>query len=219
MVTLMTTQNSPETGKSNVPICYIVTDIETDGPNPGEHSMLSFASVAVDNSGHIFDQFNANLAQLDGAISDSGTLAWLKSKPEAWQELQKDPASASNVIHAYLAWIRALPYQAVFVAHPLSFDGAWIDWYMRTFTQTRLCCGLYGGEQVFSGAGIDLQSLIMGITGWDYANCRRPQYPEEWFGGYAHTHKALDDALGYAHILSRMLRLQKSKACDFGIQK
>jgi hypothetical protein len=46
----------------------------------------------------------------------------------------------------------------------------------------------------------------MGITGWDYGRCRRDYYPEEWFGGYLHTHKAIDDARGYAWVLSAALR-------------
>ena len=110
-------------------------------------------------------------------------------------------------MRAYVEWIRQLPTQGVFVAHPLAFDGYWMDWYLRTFTNLRIHCGPYGGERLFFNSGaLDLQSLLMGALGMDYKDCRRSLYPEEWFGGYAHAHRALDDAKGYAHILSMVLK-------------
>ena len=42
--------------------------------------------------------------------------------------------------------------------------------------------------------------------GWGYSRCRREHYPEEWLGGHIHTHRAIDDSLGYAHLLKEMLR-------------
>jgi hypothetical protein len=30
--------------------------------------------------------------------------------------------------------------------------------------------------------------------------------PPEWFGDIAHTHRAIDDARGYAHLLGVLLR-------------
>ncbi len=32
---------------------YVSTDVEADGPIPGPHSLLSFASVAVDQAGNV----------------------------------------------------------------------------------------------------------------------------------------------------------------------
>ncbi len=40
---------------------FVVTDIESDGHNPLESSMLSFASVAVDVTGAVLDEFEAVL--------------------------------------------------------------------------------------------------------------------------------------------------------------
>lgn len=112
---------------------------------------------------------------------------------------------------AYADWIRALPGPALFVAHPLAFDGLWIDWYLRRFTGHRLAHGPYTGAPLFHGAGIDLPSLIMGVMGWSYDRCSRAHYPPDWFGGHAHTHRAIDDAMGYAHLLQEMLRRQRSR--------
>ena len=51
----------------------------------------------------------------------------------------------------------------------------------------------------------------MGVTGWDYAHCLRQNYPEEWYGGHPHSHRAIDDAMGYASILMEMLRRLRAR--------
>lgn len=187
--------------------CYVVTDIETNGPHLGVNSMLSFASVAVDARGSITQTFEANLTELEGGAPDPKTLAWLRSNAEAWRYATRNPRSPHLVIADYVSWLRALPRPRVFVAHPLGFDGIWIDWYLRKFAE-ELLVGLNPDESLFNGGGIDLQSLIMGRLGWDYEKCKRVNYPADWFGGHHHTHKAIDDAMGYAHVLCAVLGLR-----------
>jgi|SRR5215831_8668538 len=187
-------------------ICYVVTDIETDGPEPGANSMRTFASVVVDEGGAIAGQFEGCLATLPGAQPRPATLEWLMGQPKAWADIIRNPKPASEVMADYADWVRGLPAPAVFVAHPMAFDGFWIDWYLRRFTGLRLVCGPYGGESLFLGAGIDLASLVMGVQGWSYHRCRRELYPEAWFGAHPHSHCAIDDAMGYAHVLATILR-------------
>jgi hypothetical protein len=68
-----------------------------------------------------------------------------------------------------------------------------------------------GGEELFLGAGLDLPSLLMGERGWELGQCRRENYPKDWSGGHMHTHRAIDDALGYANVLSNVLRRRAGK--------
>ena len=187
-------------------VCYVVTDIETDGPQPGSNSMRRFALVAVDDAGKVFDQFEGGLAPLDGARTDDKTGGWLRSQPGVWADLTRDPRPAVEVMARFANGVRALPSEPVFTAHPLVFDGYWMDWYLRTFLDMRMDRGPYAGQRLFFGAVLDLPSLVMGVTGWDYGRCRREYYPPEWFGGHPHSHRAIDDALGYASILAEMLR-------------
>jgi len=194
--------------------CFVVTDIETDGPQPGANSMRTFASVAVTEDGDIIGQFEGCLAPLDGAAPHPKTLAWLQGQPAVWADIVRDPRPAREVMAAFAAWVRALPHEPVFTSHPLAFDGFWIDWYLRHTLGLRLDKGAYPGERLFFGAGLDLPSLIMGVTGWDYARCRFQYYPVEWLGGHAHTHRAIDDALGYASILREMLRRLRASAAS-----
>jgi hypothetical protein len=133
------------------------------------------------------------------------TLAWFEQNPEAWKAATMDPAAPSLVMHRYAQWVRTLPWPRVFVAHPLTFDGFWIDWYLRRFVGLPLVAGFNKHEQLFFGAGLDMQSLIMGRLRIDYCACRRAAYPESWFGGHVHTHRAIDDAMGYASVLRHLL--------------
>lgn len=52
---------------------------------------------------------------------------------------------------------------------------------------------------------IDLPSFIAGRLRMNYTQCVRANYPGHWFGGHEHAHKAIDDALGYAHVLRHVL--------------
>ena len=51
---------------------YVSTDVETDGPIPGPHSMLSFASAAYQPDKTLVGTFSANLETLPGAAGASG---------------------------------------------------------------------------------------------------------------------------------------------------
>ena len=45
---------------------YVATDIESNGPSPGHHSMLSFGSVAFTPDKTILSTFERNLELLPG---------------------------------------------------------------------------------------------------------------------------------------------------------
>lgn len=185
---------------------YIVTDLETDGPDPGVHSMLSLASVACDAAGRRLGHFTINLQAMPGHQADAGTLAWWRTEPAAWAALQQERVPAQQAMDRFVAWVRGFGPAAVFVGSPLIFDGAWVDWYLRRFAATRLLRAPRSEAHLFAGGGLDLASFVMGRTGLSYAQCTAKQYPEEWFGGHPHSHIALDDAEGYAHLLGRVLR-------------
>lgn len=186
------------------PTSFVVVDIEADGPDPGRHSMLSFGAAAVDAEGRSRGDFTANLAPVPGHEQDAGTMAWWHTEPEAWRETTRDPRDPAAVMTAFADWVRALPGTPVFVAHPLTFDGQWIDWYLRRFVGCRLFRRPRSPGLCHAG-GLDLQSMVMVVTGWDYRRCERENYPESWLGEHVHTHRAIDDARGYAHLLVLIL--------------
>ena len=44
-----------------------------------------------------------------------------------------------------------------------------------------------------------------GVTGGDLATFTQHQLPQEWFGEFPHTHRAIDDARGYANLLVELI--------------
>ena len=70
---------------------YVSTDIEADGPIPGPHSMLSFASAAFTADKTLLGTFTRNLEPLPDAAPDPKTAAWWKTQPEAWAACRRDP--------------------------------------------------------------------------------------------------------------------------------
>ena len=70
---------------------YISTDVETDGPIPGPHSMLSLGSAAFTADKRLVGTFSANLQTLEGASAHPETAAWWKTQPQAWSACRTDP--------------------------------------------------------------------------------------------------------------------------------
>ena len=185
---------------------YVVTDVEADGPRPGESSMLSFASVAVGADGTQHGRFEAVLEPLPGAHPDPGTLAWFATVPEAWEAATTDPEPADEVMRRWNDWVRRLPRPRTFAASPLAFDGAWMDHYLRRFTHDTLLPGPYEEDRLFDGPGLCLRSYTAAVTGRPVGDLATSTLPAAWLGEIEHTHRAIDDAVGYAHLLTTLLR-------------
>src|SRR4051812_9815567 len=100
-----------------MPEVYVSTDVEADGPIPGPHSMLSFASAAYLPDKTLLGTFEANLALLPGAQGDEKTMAWWRTQPEAWAACRDNPREPAVLMREYVAWLKALPGKPVFVAY------------------------------------------------------------------------------------------------------
>ena len=98
------------------------------------------------------------------------------------------------------------------VASPLGFDGTYVDAYLRRFTSYGLAQGPDETDRLFHGAGLCLKSLACGLVGGDPATFSVHDLPKEWFGDVPHTHRAIDDARGYAHLLVEVLRRSRERA-------
>ncbi|QIK71963.1 hypothetical protein G7070_06415 [Propioniciclava coleopterorum] len=193
---------------------YVVTDIEVDGPWYGANSMRSFASVAVTMDGTEHGQFEAVLEELPGAAPDAGTWAWFQSQPEVLAAATSAPRPIPEVMADYVTWVRTLPGPAVFAASPVAFDGGWIDRYLRRFTRYGIAQGPYEADRLFAGVPVCIRSYAAAITGRPAAEVTPGSLPAAWFGDVEHTHRALDDALGYAHLLVTLAGIARERAGD-----
>lgn len=175
---------------------YVSTDIEADGPIPGPHSMLSFASAAFLADKTLYATFTANLETLTGAAPHPRTLEWWKQFPRAWEVTTRNPRPPEVVMREYLEWLTRLPGRPVFVGWPASWDFMWIYWYLVRFT----------GERPFGENALDIRSYAMGMRRSDFRRTRRNYLPKRWFDeDHPHTHVALDDAIEQGRLFCNML--------------
>jgi hypothetical protein len=175
---------------------YVSTDVETDGPIPGPHSMLSFASAAYRPDKTLLSTFSANLETLSGATGHPATMAWWKENAKAWDACRTDLEAPAAAMSRYLAWVKALPGRPVFVAYPAGFDFLFVYWYLMRFA----------GESPFSHSALDIKTYAMAILKKGYRDATKKNMPKRWFDDMPHTHVALDDAIEQGALFCNMLR-------------
>ena len=174
---------------------YVSTDVEADGPIPGPHSMLSFASAAYRADKTLVGTFSANLHTLPGAQGHPETMAWWQTQPEAWAAARADLQDPGVALPAYVAWLESLPGRPVFVAYPAACDFMFVYWYLIRFA----------GESPFSHSALDIKTYAMALLGAEYRESAKRNMPAAWFDDLPHTHVALDDAKGQGALFCNML--------------
>jgi hypothetical protein len=186
---------------------FVVTDIESDGHNPLESSMLSFASVACDVTGTVLGEFEAVMMQRSDRKPNPDTMAWWATQPEAWKAATDGAEAPEVVMPRYADWVESLPGFRVFAAAPMIFDGLWMDHYLSTFAGTRVLGGPYKTRQIFRGGGVCLYTMAGTLRGAEYLKWGMQRVPAEWYGNIVHTHKAIDDARGFANVLAKLFAI------------
>lgn len=185
---------------------YVVTDIESDGEVPGRNSMLAFASVAVLMDGTRFGEFEAVLERLPEAAPSEDTMAWWGTQPEAYAAATTNPEPPSVVMPRFAQWVRSLPGRRAFAASPLAFDASWMDHYLRRFVGDGIVPSLYESAPLFTAPGLCIRSFASAVTRRPIAELTSDVFPAEWLGDIEHTHRAIDDARGYAALLVSLAR-------------
>ncbi len=176
---------------------YVSTDVETDGPIPGPHSMLALGSAAFNAAGDLIATYSANLVCLPDARPHPDTQAFWDRHPEAWAETRAEPRDPEQVMPEYAAWVENLPGHAVFVAYPAGFDFAWVFWYLHRFA----------GHSPFAHSAIDIRSYAMATLDVEFRDAGKRNWPPLWRGdGGQPRHVALDDAEEQGRQFCAMLR-------------
>ena len=180
---------------------YISTDVETDGPIPGPHSMLSLGSAAYTADKKLVSTFSANLETLEGASAHPKTAEWWATQPQAWAACRSNLRKPESAMRAYVEWIRGLRGKPVFVAYPAGFDFLFVYWYLIRFA----------GESPFSHSALDMKSFAMAQMKTDYRESTKRNMPAQWFDDLPHTHVALDDAIEQGALFCNMLKANRDK--------
>jgi len=132
---------------------YVSTDIETDGPVAGKHSMLSIGSAAYLADKELLGTFSANLETLPASVPDPKTAAWWATQPQAWSACRQNPEAPAVALKRYVAWLKAFGGRPVFVGYPAAFDFSFVYWYLTEFA----------GENPFGYSAIDIKTYAMAL--------------------------------------------------------
>lgn len=175
------------------PELYVAVDVEADGPIPGQYSMLSIGMACVGREDLSFytelkpisDQFDSEALKVCGLDRD---------------KLRRSAPAAEDAMQAAADWIESLRAHGrpVFLAAPAVWDGMYVHWYFMRFI----------GHNPFgnTGAGVDLRSYWMGVTGGEWTDTHQSQIKAQLgVKGFPHTHNALDDARELAAVFAAVL--------------
>ena len=189
---------------------YISTDIEADGPIPGEYSMLSLGAVAIDSTGKIWGEFYRKLKRLPKAKQHPETMKWWKNNISSYKEATSNQENPKKVMQDYVTWLKEIKEKTkaeelVFYSSPLCYDYMFVYWYMVKFVNS------FKSEQIFkipfAYNGVDFTSYAMGKKNLTYTDALTKNLPQSWFENLEkNSHKSIDDARRQGLILVNMLK-------------
>jgi hypothetical protein len=194
------------------PIAYVVVDLKADGGDVRRNSLRALAAVAIAEQGRRLGDFAATLSPIEDARPDPRTAAFLKDQPAAMRALATSLQRPADAVPAFERFVKSLPGQPVLVAAPLSHASLWLDAWLRRFGGHVLVRTPAEGVGLFAGGGVDLPSLVMGVTGLGYREALPHLLPSEWRAGRNETHDPRQDVEMLAAILISMLSLRAKAA-------
>jgi hypothetical protein len=175
---------------------FISCDVETDGPIPGEYSMLSLGAAALTPEGTLVSTFSANLQLLPGAKADKGTMEWWAGNKEAYEATRVHPEPAEQVMKRFATWADQQGGKPVFVGYPAGFDFLFVYWYLIK----------YNGYSPFSFSALDIKTYAMAVMKTEYRGSTKKNMPKHWFPENKHTHIAVEDAVEQGLLFCNMLK-------------
>lgn len=179
---------------------YFSVDVETDGPIPGEFSMLSFGAVAYDVDVAIgaaprrIDTHTSNLQLLPNAKADPKTMEFWKKHPAAYEKSRTNLVSPLAAMTDFTTWVNSLCHEyeasAVMVGFPVAFDYMFLNWYLHKFLRA----------SVFSHNALDIKTVAAILLRRPFKATTLGCIPTHWFNSVPHTHVALEDALAQGEL-------------------
>lgn len=180
----------PQTRREKAGSRYIMVDVETDGPIPGDFSMLAIGAVVVEPGldrtfktylRPISDRYEPEALAI-GGFTREGCLTWTEDP----QEMMED----------FAEWVDGLGItKPIFIADNNGFDWSFVNWYFHHFV----------GRNPFGFSSQNLNSLYKGLTRDAFASFKHLRKTK-------HDHDPLNDARGNAEALVHMITEMGLKA-------
>jgi len=159
-------------------MAYIMVDVESDGPIPGDYSMISFGAVLVDEQ--LDKTFYGQLKPISEQYIPEALAVSGFSRAETLSF--DDP---QTVMTNFAAWIKNVAKdRPVFISDNNGFDWMFICWYFHHFTKAN----------PFGFSSQNLGSLYKGLVKDTFQNFKHLRKTK-------HTHHPVDDAKGNAEAL------------------
>jgi hypothetical protein len=160
---------------------YVMVDVESDGPIPGDYSMVCFGAVLVEPA--LSRTFYGQLKPISEkwvpeALAVSG---FSRTDVLAFD----DPV---EVMTRFDEWLKEnAKDRLLFISDNNGFDWQFINWYFHHFV----------GRNPFGHSSTNLGSLYKGLVKDTFANFKHLRKTQ-------HTHNPVDDAIGNAEALLHM---------------
>ena len=162
---------------------WIMVDVETDGPCPGLHSMVSFGAVVVDPERTLEQTFYGRLKP----ISNEWIPEALAISGHTREETMAFPEPA-EVMPAFDAWLSEQCDRPAFISDNNGFDWQFVNYYLWRFV----------GKNPFGHSSTNLGSLYKGLVKSGYENFKHLRRT-------VHDHHPVNDARGNAEALLHMI--------------
>ena len=160
---------------------YIMVDIESDGPIPGDYSMIAFGAVLVDEN--LDKTFYGKLKPIsDRFIPDALKVSGFS------REETLDFDEPEQVMRDFERWLKEVcKDRPIFISDNNGFDWMFICWYFHHFLE----------RNPFGFSSQNLGSLYKGMVKRMSKNFKHLRKTK-------HTHHPVDDAKGNAEALLTM---------------
>ena len=159
-------------------MAYIMVDVESDGPIPGDYSMISFGAVLVNEK--LDTSFYGQLRPIsENFIPEALAVSGFSREETLTFE---DPA---KVMNDFSAWLTLnCKDRIVFISDNNGFDWMFICWYFHHFTSSN----------PFGHSSQNLGSMFKGVVKDTFQNFKHLRKT-------THTHHPVEDAKGNAEAL------------------
>ena len=168
---------------------YIMVDVEADGPCPGDYSMICFGAVLVEKP--LDKTFYGQMKPMTDkwipeALAVSGFTRY------QIQGFENPEITMEN----FRIWIEEISRNSrpMFIADNNGFDWQFINYYFWHFLQ----------RNPFGYSSTNLGSLYKGYKNNMYINFKKLRNTK-------HTHNPVDDAMGNAEAMLKILDMMKKK--------
>ena len=172
---------------------YVSVDIETTGPNPSEHSMLSIGACTFSRPRNTFyieiKPLNSNFTHEAMQIHNLNLAILAETGIEAAEAMGKFEQWLSTAVPGNI--------RPIFVGFNAPFDWMFVNDYFHRFL----------GHNPFGHNAIDIKAFYMGLVRGSWAQSSMKEANHKYLDHKSHglSHHALQDAIDQATMFEKML--------------